>query len=55
MCVPGIHGGQKGALDVLELELPMFSKAPGECWNQTHFLWKSNHCFLGFIVVIFIF
>lgn len=46
MCVPGVSGGQKQALDPLELELQMFVNCHVDARNQTWVLRKSSQVIL---------
>jgi hypothetical protein len=42
MCMPCAHGGQKRALDFLELDLQMIVSCHVDAKNQTHVFWRSS-------------
>jgi hypothetical protein len=42
MRMPGVHRGQKKALEPLELDMVMSGLVDAE--TQTHVLWKSSQC-----------
>lgn len=43
-CMHGVHGGQKGASEPLELELQMVASHHVDAGNWTWVGWESNKC-----------